>query len=351
MAVKTLPACGPPPRAWGQRAHGGEDLAGLRSTPTCVGTTRATPTRRRRGGVHPHVRGDNRRICERLNTTVGPPPRAWGQRWRPRQPKAASRSTPTCVGTTRPYRLQMSRPPVHPHVRGDNPSMRSSASLRSGPPPRAWGQLGRVVRRTWHWRSTPTCVGTTRRLCPHAPTGTVHPHVRGDNAPPETPTNLGAGPPPRAWGQRVGPHRRRRVERSTPTCVGTTPLLGLRRLVRQVHPHVRGDNTWITTRYILPSGPPPRAWGQLDEEDVLGELLRSTPTCVGTTAERSARRAAASVHPHVRGDNATAAASSVFPAGPPPRAWGQHVLSCRPDLAPRSTPTCVGTTGRVRAQE
>ena len=51
-------------------------------------------------------------------------------------------------------------------------------------------------------------------------------------------------------------------ERSTPTCVGTTPANTLRRRKTTVHPHVRGDDVGETFSVSLYDGPPPRAWGR-----------------------------------------------------------------------------------------
>ena len=75
-----LPARGPPPRVWGQRCFKTPERRRIRSTPTCVGTTRANRLIRSAVAVHPHVCGDN---IPKTNADC-----------------SGKRSTPTCVGTT-----------------------------------------------------------------------------------------------------------------------------------------------------------------------------------------------------------------------------------------------------------
>ena len=169
-------------------------------------------------------------------------------------------------------------------MRGDNNQLPIAAALIVGTPPRAWGQLNQLHDQYVGFRNTPTCVGTTHshRLSAHAPK--EHPHVRGDNAIVEATIDQGEGTPPRAWGQPVGVWCHLVDVRNTPTCVGTT-LAGVRAGGEtQEHPHVRGDNIIALAKGLTDS--------------------RNTPTCVGTTKERKK-------YQHL-------------PTGTPPRAWGQR---------------------------
>ena len=169
-------------------------------------------------------------------------------------------------------------------------------------------------------RFTPTCVGTT-------------PSTRPRTCP--TP-----GSPPRAWGRLADPNRRR----FTPTCVGTTFEGGARALVFTVHPHVRGDDDENQKEALHLSGSPPRAWGRRCRSDALVVAVRFTPTCVGTTRGDGRAHLAASVHPHVRGDDFVIIIVLVILHGSPPRAWGRHRRPRNVVRPFRFTPTCVGTT-------
>jgi len=216
----------------------------VRSTPTCVGNTRFTsPATFAHVGPPPRAWGIRYSQASRASLHAGPPPRAWGIPWR-----SLAGSAPKTV---------------HPHVRGEYDAPHGSM--------------------TYFIRSTPTCVGNT--LGEFA--GVAHVH----------------GPPPRAWGIRLGRCGAWRGDRSTPTCVGNTSSSDAIRLALM--------------------GPPPRAWG--------------IPECRARSALHSA------VHPHVRGEYlgglhlfarrgwstptcvGNTIAHGVEPVkgfGPPPRAWG-----------------------------
>ena len=200
--------------------------------------------------------------------------------------------------------MRISKPAVHPHVRGDDQSMDTSKNAVFGSPPRAWGRQEGRLSAGGRSRFTPTCVGTTAVELETWKFPSVHPHVRGDDVGNHDATHRVFGSPPRAWG------RRRRAFRRyfSPT----------------VHPHVRGDDA---TRQVLRrahDGSPPRAWGRLSFERNPRVYSRFTPTCVGTTTNRSPAVSHWPVHPHVRGDDV---------------GRRQH-----PQVTDRFTPTCVGTT-------
>ncbi len=192
--------------------------------------------------VHPHVRGDNFRGFQLMFHH--------------------SRFTPTCVGTMNWLLNDVSQFPVHPHVRGDNPTRRRGLLHPIGSPPRAWGQSNREPLYACLSRFTPTCVGTMASAVMWLA--------------------LLIGSPPRAWGQYKPAWKRLGALRFTPTCVGTIADLSRADLSGTVHPHVRGDNLGLESDPFLEHGSPPRAWGQLDMANWSFGRLRFTPTCVGT---------------------------------------------------------------------
>ncbi len=152
-----------------------------------------------------------------------------------------------------------------------------------GSPPRAWGQRDLTHRRDFEVRFTPTCVGTTRMRCCIPGHISVHPHVRGDNLA-GTPMKISMiGSPPRAWGQRVILQDFVTDPRFTPTCVGTTFIVSVQPRDVSVHPHVRGDNATEAAEFRRAFGSPPRAWGQPAPDRAALHQCRFTPTCVGTT--------------------------------------------------------------------
>ena len=171
----------------------------------------------------------------------------------------------SCVGM-----LQTSRWQVHPHVRGDsvtNPYP-TQTPMTVGFTPTCVGtattspEVGFPVLA----RFTPTCVGTASGKRDRRDRR-VHPHVRGDRNQQAPLGILGAGSPPRAWGQRWRGRTRTTAKYGfTPTCVGTArrwPCRLGRQTVESVHPHVRGDSVIRPRSESSPT-------------------TRFTPTCVGT---------------------------------------------------------------------
>jgi len=172
----------------------------------------------------------------------GSPPRAWGQSERPPAHHIDGL--------------------VHPHGRGDNTRASQQAGLSHGSPPRAWGQsTERLVSRLGA-RFTPTGVGTMAFVADPVYTVTVHPHGRGDNGGWLLLFLWRLGSPPRAWGQSIRYHGYVRLNRFTPTGVGTMSAIPVVLRHNAVHPHGRGDNYLRGVIAALRFGSPPRAWGK-----------------------------------------------------------------------------------------
>ena len=237
---------------------------------------------------------------------------------------APLRFTPTRVGTTSTRSTVTITTPVHPHARGDNHSRAYSTAKAPGSPPRAWGQPTRLVAMPRVQRFTPTRVGTTA----------VIPSLRA----------FPIGSPPRAWGQRNRLGATCFPSRFTPTRVGTTSSRTSSLPSEPVHPHARGDNVVRKWRRTCLTGSPPRAWGQPARRRGRAQPIRFTPTRVGTTPSPMTSRSAVAVHPHARGDNNFSTLRIASATGSPPRAWGQHLAVDPTDMAGRFTPTRVGTT-------
>ena len=253
--------------------------------------------------VHPHGRGDNLRRVSNPLVRDGSPPRAWGQCRTGRRNPPAVRFTPTGVGTIATLRGSLRPSAVHPHGRGDNATVRRSLSIRPvhphgrgdnrvmlvpwadrrGSPPRAWGQCTHPFSvTTTKGGSPPRAWGQCARCTSAACGCSVHPHGRGDNRVTVVPWADRRGSPPRAWGQLNEPQAPVGPGRFTPTGVGTMTRRKSSHCPPPVHPHGRGDNYTVTIRYTLPSGSPPRAWGQSPPAAALPSPRRFTPTGVGT---------------------------------------------------------------------
>ena len=193
---------GSPPRAWGIRRLIHRRPALARFTPTCVGNTLGTACLTDCAPVHPHVRGEYRKLYRSSFCGCGSPPRAWGILEQRQQAVSGRRFTPTCVGNTQIRPFAGPSCPVHPHVRGEYRNVCENASSAFGSPPRAWGILRSLHSLHKDFRFTPTCVGNTCREGSMRSRASVHPHVRGEYA--------------ATW------NRSGSMTRFTPTCVGNT---------------------------------------------------------------------------------------------------------------------------------
>ena len=69
-----------------------------------------------------------------------------------------------------------------------------------------------------------------------------------------------------------------------------------------VHPHVCGDFPCIHSAKAGCNGSPPRMWGLQHLLEFFAELLRFTPTYVGTSFDETVSLFRRQVHPHVCGD-------------------------------------------------
>ena len=152
-----------------------------RFTPTGVGTASGRPIPPPGPPVHPHRRGDSRyRVLLTLDKD-GSPPQAWGQPAGPGDPDGEHRFTPTGVGTAQGSKKSLCGISVHPHRRGDSPYHPLLFYPLTGSPPQAWGQLYNWTRSERVNRFTPTGVGTAVSNCKIISIVSVHPHRRGDS--------------------------------------------------------------------------------------------------------------------------------------------------------------------------
>ncbi len=136
-----------------------------------------------------------------------------------------------------------------------------------------------------------------------------------------------AGSPPHAWGRPNDLAPALRIDRFTPTCVGKTLAMAPAQSAQAVHPHMRGEDDAHGSGHAVLTGSPPHAWGRRAAGTSATSGLRFTPTCVGKTNTRFFYYSFDSVHPHMRGEYASALGSSCEKSGSPPHAWGRHQMA------------------------
>ena len=110
---------------------------------------------------------------------------------------------------------------------------------------------------------------------------TVHPHARGADALPASPSRLRLGSSPRPWGRLAW--------------AGRPPLRSL------VHPHARGADLGLIACVVFDTGSSPRPWGRQNAMAGINLQGRFIPTPVGQTFWGKGFLLPPSVHPHARG--------------------------------------------------
>ncbi len=152
---------GSSPRMWGTAENGHADRFWARFIPTYVGNRRRCDMGGILGAVHPHVCGEQVINIHGGNGLDGSSPRMWGTAEYPACGHVAPRFIPTYVGnsTSRPASGDQSA--VHPHVRGEQRTIKRSLRSQRGSSPRTWGtgpRRGDVYPRL---RFIPTYVGNS----------------------------------------------------------------------------------------------------------------------------------------------------------------------------------------------
>src|SRR5690606_14884831 len=170
-----------------------------RITSTCVESTRCTAPRWAGMSDHLHVRGEHGHPHWVFDPVRGPPPRAWRAHARTPTGRRSSRTTSTCVESTRRAAVPGHPGADHLHVRGGHAPVPRHVGDHHGPPPRAWRALAVLLCRGTPARTTSTCVESTINSCPLCGTPTDHLHVRGEHDASEVVLPSREGPPPRAW--------------------------------------------------------------------------------------------------------------------------------------------------------
>ncbi len=183
--LQRCPSCrlcvGTPPRMWGQH-RSVKEASSARNTPTYVGTTGVGRGSGASFEEHPHVCGDNLKLCRGCNMPFGTPPRMWGQRLAAKRHHRTGRNTPTYVGTTIAHRLSCTSVQEHPHVCGDNRGFQRCSGESARNTPTYVGTTKKPLFEAVRARNTPTYVGTTGFYPCDPNLHTEHPHVCGDNA-------------------------------------------------------------------------------------------------------------------------------------------------------------------------
>ena len=233
-------------------------------------------------------------------------------------------------------------PPVHPHGRGEHLLRAADAGLNLGSSPRAWGTWRAVAQDDGRQRFIPTGVGNMSACGRCARAAAVHPHGRGEHSWVASTVYPHRGSSPRAWGTCVIAIAPQRPRRFIPTGVGNIARKHSVHDDAPVHPHGRGEHCSCQHGFSQSPGSSPRAWGTLHGAEIGGMIGRFIPTGVGNMCACRKMAGYPSVHPHGRGEHLNAPATPASDAGSSPRAWGTCPVCMAICPPARFIPTGVG---------
>ena len=134
-----LTTFGSSPRPWGTPFHGFSRHLHDRFIPTPVGNACSCAVRAGSGTVHPHARGERLLQSTEPKPSSGSSPRPWGTPRCRQRPGATRRFIPTPVGNALSVATMTSTPAVHPHARGERRRVRRGGPIHLGSSPRPWG--------------------------------------------------------------------------------------------------------------------------------------------------------------------------------------------------------------------
>ncbi len=198
----------------------------------------------------------------------------------------------------------------------------SRVVVNHGSSPRTWGTLA-VYRSPRHvFRFIPTHVGNARCERFALPRFAVHPHARGERMQSRVSDYYGAGSSPRTWGTRLADDGRTDAGRFIPTHVGNAATVLMLMGSGPVHPHARGERATADREGACGAGSSPRTWGTLLFHAPDHRERRFIPTHVGNA-------------PAVLKPNSSMCGSS-------PRTWGTRHAHLRDQREVRFIPTHVG---------
>ena len=154
---------------------------------------------------------------------------------------------------------------VHPRMRGDQGRDQFWVMLRIGSSPHARGSVSQVAGEFPEMRFIPACAGIRRSLLAVRSRFTVHPRMRGDQRESRMLLRLRAGSSPHARGSAIIAGRRRQIGRFIPACAGISTGISINMGACSVHPRMRGDQLDAQAESRVRVGSSPHARGSADQ--------------------------------------------------------------------------------------
>ena len=182
LRAPRLGADGSSPNAWGTGRARHRHRRNDRFIPECVGNRTKRSASKQHTSVHPRMRGEQHEHQKPCCCKFGSSPNAWGTGVSERIAQFGFRFIPECVGNSAIQSVVKAHLPVHPRMRGEQPSEPILVIWPTGSSPNAWGTAHRDSPVRKIHRFIPECVGNSSGKRQRAAIQSVHPRMRGEQA-------------------------------------------------------------------------------------------------------------------------------------------------------------------------
>ena len=221
--------------------------------------------------------------CSHTQRSNGSSPHARGTRSSPADRKELRRFIPACAGNTAFPRCTCATAAVHPRMRGEHGFVELIGKYGIGSSPHARGTPARRPRAGVHRRFIPACAGNTHPLRPEHRPDAVHPRMRGEHIFGSTKEEAKRGSSPHARGTPRYQQPFYDEKRFIPACAGNTARIPARRVSHSVHPRMRGEQQHVARDQRPGRGSSPHARGTPLGPPCGGLWCRFIPACAGNT--------------------------------------------------------------------
>ena len=203
-------------------------------------------------------------------------------------------------------------------MRGERIRRRYRLPKRVGSSPHARGTLMVHAVHLGQIRFIPACVGNAMSPIFFAGTYTVHPRMRGERMGEKSINSDMAGSSPHARGTPVSRCADDHQCRFIPACAGNASWSSPCPRRRSVHPRMRGERSVYPNLPARPTGSSPHARGTHIVAAWIGDNGRFIPACAGNAWAGQYPACRGTVHPRMRGERTyrTTKGNSYFGSSP-----------------------------------
>ena len=191
---------GSSPHTRGTRGGCHQSRLGKRFIPAYAGNARKRSARSRGRAVHPRIRGERPQLMTQWPPLCGSSPHTRGTRRCGLCRVRVVRFIPAYAGNAACRAARVGRLPVHPRIRGERPAKIDQTKNWFGSSPHTRGTPVISIRAGTPARFIPAYAGNASSACGQRSCSPVHPRIRGERSSKKTTPFMSAGSSPHTRG-------------------------------------------------------------------------------------------------------------------------------------------------------